>query len=145
MPARRAPWPPPLPPGPTADPIGSSPWPRYSRDHRPMIEPAAERELVDAVGRRGVLPDADMRATYEVDWTGRFRGSAAAVVRPGDADEVAAVIDVCRRFGLAVVPQGGNTGLVGGGVPLAGEVVLGTRRLAAVEPVDTAAAQVTAG
>jgi FAD/FMN-containing dehydrogenase len=110
-----------------------------------MIEPAAEREFVDAVGARHVLLDADTRASYEVDWTGRFRGSAAAVVRPGDADEVAAVIDVCRRFGLALVPQGGNTGLVGGGVPLAGEVVLTTRRLAAVEPVDPAAGQVTAG
>ena len=52
---------------------------------------------------------------------------------------------LCRRHGLALVPQGGNTGLVGGSVPLDGEVVVSLRRLDEVGPVDTAAGQVTAG
>jgi FAD/FMN-containing dehydrogenase len=105
----------------------------------------AARELVDIVGARHVLTRPDDRAAYEVDWTGRFRGTTAAVVRPADAAEVTAVVDVCRRHGLALVPQGGNTGLVGGSVPLAGEVVLSLRRLDAVGPVDGVARQVTAG
>jgi FAD/FMN-containing dehydrogenase len=105
----------------------------------------ALRDLVDIVGQRHVLTQADERAAYEVDWTGRFRGTAPAVVRPGRADEIVAVLGVCREHGLSIVPQGGNTGLVGGSVPLAGEIVLSLRRLDAVGPVDTVARQVTAG
>src|SRR5205814_1621871 len=84
------------------------------------------------------------RAPYEVDWTGRFRGRAHAVVLPASVDQVGAVLDVSRRHGLAVVPQGGNTGLVGGGVPLAGEMVLSLRRLARPVEVDPIARQATA-
>ena len=102
-------------------------------------------ELRAIVGAQHVLVDHDLRAGYEVDWTGRFRGSTPAVVRPGTVDEVAAVVRVCVDAGAAIVPQGGNTGLVGGGVPLGGEVVLSTRRLSTIEPVDALAAQVTAG
>jgi FAD/FMN-containing dehydrogenase len=97
------------------------------------------------VGDAHVLVDADVRAGYEVDWTGRFRGDAPAVVRPGSTDEVAAVVTWCREAGVALVPQGGNTGLVGGSVPLDGEVVLSTRRLTRLDAVDERAGQITAG
>lgn len=97
------------------------------------------------VGKHNVLVDDDLRSGYEVDWTGRFRGTTAAVVRPGSVDEVAAVVRVCADAGMPIVPQGGNTGLVGGGVPLLGEIVVSLRRLAAIEPVDLLAGQVTAG
>ena len=97
------------------------------------------------VGPAHVLTEPDVRAGYEVDWTGRFRGTTPAVVRPGSTDEVAAVVGLCAGDGVALVPQGGNTGLVGGGVPLAGEVVLSTRRLRRLEPVDDLAGQVTVG
>ncbi len=109
------------------------------------IEASALAELVDAVGPRNVLTADHDRAAYERDWTGRFKGRTPAVVRPADTEEVAAVMEVCRRHGAALVPQGGNTGLVGGGVPMAGEVVLNLRRLATVEPVDVVARQVTVG
>jgi FAD/FMN-containing dehydrogenase len=101
--------------------------------------------LSDAVGRAHVLVDPDVVASYCVDWTGRFRGSCACVVRPGSADEVAAVLGVCRAFGAAVVPQGGNTGLVGGGVPRGGEVVLSLVRLRSSGAVDAATLQVSVG
>lgn len=103
------------------------------------------REIAGIVGSGHVITAADERAAYEVDWTGRFRGSTSVVVRPVTASEVAAVVDVCRREALALVPQGGNTGLVGGSVPLAGEVVLSLRRMAEVGEVDAVARQVTAG
>src|SRR6476659_7886342 len=109
------------------------------------VEPRVRDELVTIVGPRHVLTDADQRAGYEVDWTGRFRGSTPAVVRPGTVDEVSAVLSLCEREQLAVVPQGGNTGLVGGGVPLAGEVVVSLQRLQLLEPVDDDALQVTVG
>ncbi|HKE76924.1 MAG TPA: FAD-binding oxidoreductase [Acidimicrobiales bacterium] len=98
-----------------------------------------------AVGAGQVLDDPDLTASYTVDWTGRWRGATPAVVRPGDTGEVAEVVTLARRHGVALVPQGGNTGLVGGGVPLAGEVVVSLGRLADLGPVDTTAAQVTAG
>jgi FAD/FMN-containing dehydrogenase len=98
-----------------------------------------------AVGAGHVLDDPDLTASYVVDWTGRWRGTTPAVVRPGDTGEVAEVVALARRHRVALVPQGGNTGLVGGGVPLAGEVVVSLGRLAGLGPVDTAAAQVTAG
>jgi FAD/FMN-containing dehydrogenase len=101
--------------------------------------------LADVVGPSHVLTDPELCASYERDWTGRFAGRAAAVVRPATTAEVAAVMAVLSGAGRPVVPQGGNTGLVGGGVPLAGEVVLSTRRLATVDAIDGAAGQVTVG
>jgi FAD/FMN-containing dehydrogenase len=101
--------------------------------------------LAAAVGERHVLVDDDVRAPFEVDWTGRYRGVSRAVVRPADAHQVAAVLGACRAHGAAVVPQGGNTGMVGAGVPRGGEVVLSTARLTELGPVDRASAQVTAG
>jgi FAD/FMN-containing dehydrogenase len=96
------------------------------------------------VGEPHVLT-GDATAGYAVDWTGRFRGQTPVVVRPRDTAEVAAVLALCTDAGLPVVPQGGNTGLVGGGVPLHGEVVLSLTRLNRLGPVDHEAAQVTAG
>ena len=101
--------------------------------------------LADVVGPSHVLTDPELTLSYERDWTGRFEGRAAAVVRPGSTAEVAAVLAHLHDAGRPVVPQGGNTGLVGGGVPLHGEVVLSLRRLGALEAVDVAAGQVTAG
>lgn len=109
-----------------------------------MTDPDLVARLGEVVGPH-VLVDPDLVASYTVDWTGRFTGRTPAVVRPGSTEEVAGVIAVCRDLGAALVPQGGNTGLVGGSVPLGGEVVLSLRRLATLEPVDALAGQVTAG
>jgi FAD/FMN-containing dehydrogenase len=96
------------------------------------------------VGPANVLVDEDVLASYTVDWTGRFRGSTPAVVRPASTSEVAAVVALCREHGVPLVPQGGNTGMVGGGVPLHGELVLSLRRIAGVGPVDAVGGQLTA-
>jgi FAD/FMN-containing dehydrogenase len=109
-----------------------------------------EAALGAAVGSEHVLLDRDLRATYETDWTGRFSGESRAVVRPGSSGEVAAVLVACADAHVPVVVQGGNTGLVGGGVPPpagAGEppVVLVTTRLRELGEVSAAARQVTAG
>ena len=90
----------------------------------------------DIVGGANVQSDPEIVAAHVVDWTGRFRGATPAVVRPGSVDEVAAVLRLCSDRRIAVVPQGGNTGLVGGSVPLHGELVLDLRRLDALAPVD---------
>jgi len=102
------------------------------------------RGLAGVVGAGHVLT-GEATVGFATDWTGRYRGRAAVVVRPRHTAEVAAVLALCTDAGLAVVPQGGNTGLVGGGVPRHGEVVLSLTRLDRLGPVDQEAAQVTAG
>ena len=94
-----------------------------------------------------MLVDPDVRAGYEIDWTRRYRGDARVVVRPGSTAEVAAVLRICADHGVAVVPQGGNTGLVGGSVPRPGRgsVVLSTRRLDTIDSVDADHGEVIAG
>jgi FAD/FMN-containing dehydrogenase len=109
-----------------------------------MLPGALLRSLAGVVGEPHVLT-GDAAAGFAVDWAGRFRGHTPAVVRPGDTAEVAAVLALCTGAGVPVVPQGGNTGLVGGGVPRHGEVVLSLTRLDQLGPVDLEACQVTAG
>jgi FAD/FMN-containing dehydrogenase len=113
---------------------------------RPVaIDSSVVAELRSIVGCRHLLEDLDVTSSYATDWTGRFRGAASVVVRPADVREVAQVIALCGAAGVAVVPQGGNTGLVGGGVPLAGEAVLSMRRLSGISDVDERSGQLTAG
>jgi FAD/FMN-containing dehydrogenase len=102
-------------------------------------------ELANVVGPAHVLTEPDMVAGYVTDWTGAWTGRTRAVVRPGTVGEVQHVVSLCRDAGLPIVPQGGNTGLVGGSVPHGGEVVLSMRRLNRLEPVDPISGQVTAG
>lgn len=105
--------------------------------------------LASIVGDAHVLVDDDVRAGYETDWTGRYMGRSSMVVRPATTDEVAAVVRHCDEHAIAIVPQGGNTGLVGAGVPRAQStrptIVLSMRRLDAVGGVDVDALQVTTG
>ncbi len=101
--------------------------------------------LRGVLGDAHVLSDPDVRSGYETDWTGRYSGTARCVARPGSTEEVVAVMTVCSAAGAAVVPQGGNTGLVGASVPRNGEVVVSTRRLATVEAVDVDHGEVVVG
>src|ERR1035441_6365917 len=92
--------------------------------------------ISDAVGPDHCLSDPELKASYELDWTRRFGGPALAVARPANTSEVAKVLAACNRFHVAVVPQGGNTGLVGGSVPRHGEAVLSVSRLSRVLSCD---------
>ncbi len=102
-------------------------------------------ELRATVGAHNVLTDGDLSA-WEQDWRRRWRGKALAVVRPGSTDEVAAVVRLCVAQRVSIVPQGGNTGLVGGGVPDASgtQVLLSLRRLNRVRSIDAANLTLTA-
>jgi FAD/FMN-containing dehydrogenase len=112
------------------------------------LETASLAERLSAiVGSSQVLSDPGLTSSYETDWTGRFGARAALVVRPATTDEVAQVVRACAACSARIVVQGGNTGLVGGGVPsgTGDEVLLSLVRLAGLEDVDVAAGQVTAG
>ncbi len=110
-----------------------------------MPEPGYVKQLRDLVGPAHVLTDEGITSGFVSDWTGRFVGSTPAVVRPADVDEVAAVLTLCSKHGVSVVTQGGNTGLVGGGVPLNGEIVVSLTRLTDLGEIDRDARAVTAG
>ncbi len=93
--------------------------------------------LREIVGPAQVLVDGD-RSAYEVDWRQRWHGRALAVVRPGSTAEVAAVVQACAAHATSIVPQGGNTGLVGGGVPDASgrQVLLSLARMNRIRALD---------
>jgi FAD/FMN-containing dehydrogenase len=97
------------------------------------------------LGTEHVLTEPDMVAGYVRDWTGRWTGHTSAVVRPGSVEEVQEVVRICHERSLPLVPQGGNTGLVGGSIPHQGEVVLSMRRLDRLGPVDERRREVTVG
>lgn len=90
-----------------------------------------------AVGPAHVMTEGDLSA-FELDWRKRYRGKALAVVRPGSTSEVAAVVRACAQAGVSLVPQGGNTGLVGGGVPDGSglQVLLSLTRLNKIRQFD---------
>ena len=76
-----------------------------------------------------VLTDAKSLADANEDWMRKYKGTSRVLLLPSTAQQVSAVLRHCNARRLAVVPQGGNTGLVGGGVPLYDEVVLGLKRM----------------
>ena len=95
-------------------------------------------QLREAVGAEHVLtPQTDLSA-WEQDWRQRARGKALAVVRPGNTQEVAAVVRLCAAAGIAIVPQGGNTGLVVGSIPdkTGTQIVLSLQRMNRVRALD---------
>jgi FAD/FMN-containing dehydrogenase len=94
------------------------------------------RQLVATCGEGSVITDPELRASFETDWTGRYSGEAAAVVLPSTTDEVAGVLRACSDERQPVIVQGGNTGLVGGGVPRGGEVIMSMRRLQGIGDIS---------
>jgi FAD/FMN-containing dehydrogenase len=110
---------------------------------------AADGSLLDAltaaVGPEHVVTDRSMLTSYETDWTGRFSGRALAAVRPADTEQVAAVVTACADADVPLCVQGGNTGLVGGSVPIDGAVLLSLTRLDGIADLDVVSAQVTVG
>jgi len=105
-------------------------------------------KLIDAlrgiVGDAHVLDSGDLSA-WEVDWRKRYHGKALAVVRPASTQEVAGVVKACAAAGVSIVPQGGNTGMVGGSTPDGSgqEVVLSLQRMKAVRGIDKANMTIT--
>ena len=101
--------------------------------------------LRERLGEAGLRVGGDLSA-FETDWRKRYPGKALAVARPASTEEVAAVLRLCDRHRVPVVPQGGNTGLVGGSTPddSGRQLVLSLSRMKRVRGVDVANASLTA-
>ncbi|VXD00269.1 FAD-binding oxidoreductase [Sphingomonas sp. AX6] len=106
---------------------------------------AAQWQLIDQVrarfGPRAAVTDAHDIAPWLTDWRGRFHGAAAAILAPVDRDEVAAIVAMAHALGVALVPQGGNTSMVGGATPPVdgSALVLSLRRLNRIRSIEPAA------
>ncbi|WP_404381731.1 FAD-binding oxidoreductase [Caenispirillum salinarum] len=107
-----------------------------------LLEQAVTAELLDriteVVGTKGILTAENDMAPFMAEERGLFVGKALAVVKPGSTEEVAEVVRLCADAGVGIVPQGGNTGLVGGNVPFehGREIVLNTSRLNRIRDID---------
>ncbi|WFD35740.1 (R)-2-hydroxyglutarate--pyruvate transhydrogenase [Malassezia cuniculi] len=80
--------------------------------------------------------EADDLATFNEDWMGKYKGKSTCVVRPKSTEELAQIMRICYDNDVAIVPQGGNTGLVGGGVPVHDEVVISLASMNRVRSFD---------
>ncbi len=107
--------------------------------HRPP-SPEALARIKAAVGPKGWIDDPAEMAPYLVEPRGLYRARTPLVVRPANREEVAAVVAICAEEGVAIVPQGGNTGLVGGSIPFeeGREIVLSLARMTRVRAIDPA-------
>jgi FAD/FMN-containing dehydrogenase len=101
-----------------------------------------QRALLDAiravVGERGLLTDPADTSSYTEDWRRLYRGSTPGVIRPGSTEELARVVRLCAAARAPIVPQGGNTSMVGGATPAedGSEFVLSLSRMTRIRDID---------
>ena len=102
------------------------------------VTPAVLESLRAIVGDKGLIRDESGKQSFVTDWRGTLVGSAAVVVRPASTEEVSKVVKLCFDNGIAIVPQGGNTGLMGGATPYPTHsgIVLSLGRMNHVVEVD---------
>lgn len=103
--------------------------------------PSLLAALAELLGQKGFTVDADLMGPWLTDWRGKYVGRSAAMLSPASTAEVAAVIRLCAEADVGLVPQGGNSGMVGGATPDASgdQLLLSLRRLNRIRSIDPAA------
>ena len=104
----------------------------------------ALQKIRDLLGDAGVVEEAAQLHAYNTEWRGHYTGHATFVARPKDAAECGAVVKICADAGIGVVPLGGNTGLVGGGIA-EDEIIISTERLNSIFNIDPVNSTMTVG
>jgi FAD/FMN-containing dehydrogenase len=107
------------------------------------IDAATLKRFATIVGDQYAITDPQMQAPYVVEMRDLFQGHTPLVLRPGSVEEVAAIVRLANETETAIVPQGGNTGLVGGQTPLNNEIVLSLNRLDRIREVDATSNTIT--
>ncbi|MFC4273845.1 FAD-binding oxidoreductase [Achromobacter aloeverae] len=102
------------------------------------VQTPFEEKLCAIVGDAGIVAAEDEKASYEVDWLGKWKGRGSFIVRPDTTQALAQVMRLCNETRTPVVPQGGNTGMSGGATPdeSGAQVILSTTRLRSIREVD---------
>jgi D-lactate dehydrogenase (cytochrome) len=100
------------------------------------LDPALLARFAAIVGEKNAITDPQAQAPYVLEMRDMFRGQTPLVLRPGSLAEVVEIVKLADATATAIVPQGGNTGLVGGGTPQSGEIVLSLNRMDRIREVD---------
>src|SRR5450631_3100537 len=108
-----------------------------------VLAPDLLARFIAIVGQKYAVTDPQMQTSYLVEMRDLYHGQTPVVLRPGSVAEVAAILTLANENKTAIVPQGGNTGLVGGQIPHHGEVVLSLTRLDKMREVDAVSNTVT--
>lgn len=108
-----------------------------------MPTEAVLSRLHEILGPKGVIVDPALLEPHLVEWRGLYRGTARVVVKPANTEEVAAVVKLCAETRTPIVPQGGNTGLVGGAVADEKAIILSLARMNKVRALDKSAYTLT--
>ena len=107
------------------------------------IDPALLKRFAAIVGEKFAITDPDLQQPYLTEMRNLFQGHTPVVLRPGSVAEVAAILKLANETSTPIVPQGGNTGLVGGQIPHHNEVVLSLNRLDRIREVDPTSNTIT--
>ena len=102
-----------------------------------MMDDRTRDRLKSALGPKGWSEDPAELDPHLTDWRGRYKGDTPILLKPATTAEVAAAVAICSEAGIAITPQGGNTGLVGGATPK-GEVLISLKRMTAIRDTDIA-------
>ena len=114
---------------------------RLSRRRCLILAPALLDKLAALLGPKGFTREPADMAPWLSDWRGRYHGLAAAMLSPASREEAVEIVRLCAGAGVALVPQGGNTSMVGGATPDAGgaALIVSTRRMNRIRALDPAA------
>lgn len=101
------------------------------------LDNADLKHFESIIGRERCITNEDSLANFNVDWTKKYRGNSKLVLLPSNAQELAEILRHCNKRRLAVTPQGGNTGLVGGSVPVYDEIIISSNKMNKLHKIDT--------
>lgn len=96
---------------------------------RQLVSDTSLQFFKATLGSSGVVTDTDTLVGHNTDWMNKFRGKSKVMLKPRTSEEVSAILSHCNEHTIAVVPQGGNTGLCGGSVPIDSEIILNLSRM----------------
>lgn len=95
--------------------------------------------FAEIVGPKGMITDQDLIEPWLTDWRGRYHGQSPAILAPASTEQLSAIVKLAAEHGIALVPQGGNSGMVAGATPddSGKQILLSTRRMNRIDPVET--------
>ena len=102
------------------------------------------KKVRSLLGKRGFTSDPDLVDPWLTDWRGRYHGAAIGLASPSSTDEVAKLVKICHKYNVPIVPQGGNSGMVGGATPdkSGNSLLLSLRRLNQIRSFNMSANQI---
>ncbi|HUJ47618.1 MAG TPA: FAD-binding oxidoreductase [Rhizomicrobium sp.] len=108
------------------------------------VAPGIIARLKEAAGPKGFTEDPQEIAPHLSEWRSKYHGHTPLMLKPASTEEVSRILAICNETHTPIVPQGGNTGLVGGQIPIGGEVLLSLSRMNQIRDLDAEGMSITA-